>query len=242
MARSRARRALGAWRWRARRRAVLWAAARRLARVDVRRRKAEALGGWSALPLRRAQAAEAARRVAGLLLAAVLRGWRLARPARARPRAARGGGALRQWAALALDPAARRVRQARRNGLRLRILCYGAAGRALLVRPPPPPHPPSRTNWTRLVPPPVLTGHAPDPAPAPSAAADTRGAGRQGLWRRQAAVERLARLRARARALAAFRAAVAARAVPAAPPLGAISHRTRPRRAQTRCCTAPGRC
>jgi hypothetical protein len=29
---------------------------------------------------------------------------------------------------------------------------------ALLVAPPPVP-PPSRTNWTRLVPPPVLTGH-----------------------------------------------------------------------------------
>jgi len=200
LARSRARRALGAWRWRARRRAVLWAAARRLARVDVRRRKAEALGGWSALPLRRAQAAEAARRVAGLLLAAVLRGWRLARPARARPRAARGGGAMRQWAALALDPAARRLRQARRNGLRLRILCYGAAGRALLVCPRRRPRPRPRP-WR-----PWLLKRG------------ARGVGLQGLWRLQAAVERLARLRARARALAAFRTAVAARAVPAAPP------------------------
>ena len=27
------------------------------------------------------------------------------------------------------------------------------------ARTPPPPHPPSRTDWTRLVPPPVLTGH-----------------------------------------------------------------------------------
>jgi len=35
----------------------------------------------------------------------------------------------------------------------------GSGERTIALVQPPPPLPPSRTNWTRLVPPPVLTGH-----------------------------------------------------------------------------------
>jgi hypothetical protein len=112
------------------------ARARRLARLAARARA-------------RASAARTRRRAPSISTA------RHAKPRRARSTPAARGPAVARGRRATARPARGKARAADRT--RSRAWCI--SGVRATLWPPPPLSPPSRTDWTRLVPPPVLNGH-----------------------------------------------------------------------------------